>query len=50
MLSILLLGGGYSYWKTNMKPTWKGMLSAIAYQVTVGLLVVAMLVVVAFVM
>jgi len=32
-----------------MKPTWKGMLSAIAYQITVGLLAIAMLVVVAFV-
>ena len=50
VFSILLFYGSYSYWNSQMKPTWKGMLSAIAYQITVLLLVIAMLVVVAFVM
>ena len=50
VFSILLFYGSYSYWNSQMKPTWKGMLSAIAYQITVALLVVAMLFVVAFVM
>ena len=50
VFSLLLFYSGYSYWKTDMKPTWKGMLSDIGYSITVGLLAIAMLVVVAFVM
>ena len=50
VISLVLFYGGYSYWNANMKPTWKGMLSAIAYQITVLILVIAMLVMVAFVL